>query len=48
MQDATARIAPAPRDDPGEGPGAREADVTGYIDTMLGTLGRSKTISRRR
>jgi len=36
VQDATARIAPGPQEDPGEGPGAREADVTGYIDTMLG------------
>ena len=41
VQDATARIAPGPRDDPAEEghPGAREADVTGYIDTMLGALG---------
>ena len=40
VQDATARIAPGPRDDPAEKghPGAREADVTGYIDTMLGAL----------
>ena len=38
VQDATARIAPGPQEDPGEGPGAREADVTGYIDTMLGAL----------
>jgi hypothetical protein len=38
VEDATARIAPGPQDDPGEGPGAREADVTGYIDTMLGAL----------
>ena len=38
---ATARIAPGPADDPAEAghPGAREADVTGYIDTMLGALG---------
>jgi len=38
--DATARIAPGPSDDPAEAghPGAREADVTGYIDTMLGAL----------
>ena len=37
---ATARIAPGPQDDPAEKghPGAREADVTGYIDTMLGAL----------
>ncbi len=41
VADATARIAPGPRDDPAETghPGAREADVTGYIDTMLGALG---------
>ena len=38
VEDATARIAPGPQDVPGEGPGAREADVTGYIDTMLGAL----------
>ena len=38
VEDATARIAPGPGDAPGEGPGAREADVTGYIDTMLGSL----------
>ena len=39
--DATARIAPGPGDDPAEQghPGAREADVTGYIDLMLGALG---------
>ena len=37
---ATARIAPGPDDDPAEKghPGAREADVTSYIDTMLGAL----------
>ena len=41
VEDATARIAPGPEDDPAEAghPGAREADVTGYIDTMLGALG---------
>ena len=39
VEDATARIAPGPQDAPGEGPGAREADVTGYIDSMLGALG---------
>ncbi len=41
VEDATARIAPGPADDPAEQghPGAREADVTGYIDTMLGALG---------
>ena len=40
VEDATARIAPGPADDPAEKghPGAREADVTGYIDTMLGSL----------
>jgi Gluconate 2-dehydrogenase subunit 3 len=40
VEDATARIAPGPADDPAEQghPGAREADVTGYIDTMLGAL----------
>jgi hypothetical protein len=37
VEDATARLAPGPRDDPAEAghPGAREANVTGYIDTML-------------
>jgi hypothetical protein len=37
VEDATARIAPGPEDDPAEAghPGAREADVTGYIDKML-------------
>jgi hypothetical protein len=41
IEAATARIAPGPSDDPAEAghPGAREAGVTGYIDTMLGTLG---------
>jgi hypothetical protein len=40
IQDATARIAPGPDDDPAERghPGAREADVTRYIDTMLSAL----------
>jgi hypothetical protein len=40
VEDATARIAPGPGDDPAEAghPGAREAGVTGYIDAMLGTL----------
>ena len=40
IEAATARIAPGPHDDPAEQghPGAREADVTGYIDTMLGAL----------
>jgi hypothetical protein len=41
IEAATARIAPGPSDDPAEAghPGAREAGVTGYIDTMLGALG---------
>jgi gluconate 2-dehydrogenase gamma chain len=40
VTDATARIAPGPSDDPAEAghPGAREAGVTNYIDTMLGAL----------
>ncbi len=40
VEAATARIAPGPHDDPAEKdhPGAREAGVTGYIDTMLGAL----------
>ncbi len=40
IEDATARIAPGPDDDPAEKghPGAREADVTAYIDAMLGAL----------
>jgi hypothetical protein len=40
VEAATARIAPGPTDDPAEAghPGAREADVTGYIDKMLGAL----------
>jgi Gluconate 2-dehydrogenase subunit 3 len=40
LEDATARIAPGPRDDPAEAghPGAREADVAGYIDNMLSAL----------
>jgi hypothetical protein len=40
VADATARIAPGPRDDPAEAghPGARECEVTGYIDAMLGAL----------
>jgi hypothetical protein len=41
IEDATARIAPGPADDPAEAghPGAREAGVTGYIDAMLAALG---------
>jgi hypothetical protein len=40
VEDATARIAPGPGDDPAEAghPGAREAGVTGYIDAMLSAL----------
>jgi hypothetical protein len=40
VEDATARIAPGPLDDPAEAghPGAREAGVAGYIDAMLGAL----------
>jgi gluconate 2-dehydrogenase gamma chain len=40
VEDATARIAPGPGDDPAEQghPGAREANVTAYIDTMLSAL----------
>jgi len=40
VEDATARIAPGPSDDPAEAghPGAREAGVTDYIDMLLGTL----------
>lgn len=41
IQDATARLAPGPRDDPAEAghPGAREANVAGYIDAMLAAFG---------
>jgi hypothetical protein len=37
VTDATARLAPGPQDDPAEAghPGAREAGVTRYIDTLL-------------
>jgi Gluconate 2-dehydrogenase subunit 3 len=40
VEDATARIAPGPGDDPAEAghPGAREAGVVDYIDMMLGVL----------
>src|ERR1700722_16713753 len=40
VENATARIAPGPADDPAEAghPGAREARVTQYIDAMLGAL----------
>jgi len=37
VEAATARLVPGPRDDPGEAghPGAREANVTRYLDTLL-------------
>jgi len=40
VEEATARLIPGPYDDPLEKghPGAREANVTRYIDTMLGAL----------
>jgi len=40
VREATARMIPGPTDDPLElgHPGAREANVTRYIDTMLGAL----------
>jgi len=40
VEEATARLIPGPHDDPSEKghPGAREANVTQYIDTMLGAL----------
>jgi len=40
VEDATARIAPGPADDPAEAghPGAREAGVADYIDLTLGML----------
>ncbi|HEY6294202.1 MAG TPA: hypothetical protein VIX15_00925, partial [Streptosporangiaceae bacterium] len=40
IEDATARIAPGPADDPAEAghPGAREAGVANYIDLTLGML----------
>ena len=40
VEDATARIAPGPSDDPAEAghPGAREAGVVDYIDLTLGML----------
>jgi hypothetical protein len=40
VEDATARLIPGPQDDPSEAghPGAREANVTRYIDTVLGAL----------
>lgn len=40
VREASARLIPGPEDDPSEAghPGAREADVVRYIDTMLGAL----------
>jgi hypothetical protein len=40
VEEATARLIPGPHDEPDETghPGAREANVTRYIDTMLGAL----------
>jgi len=40
VEEASARLIPGPADDPSERghPGAREAQVTRYIDTMLGAL----------
>jgi hypothetical protein len=40
VEAATARLIPGPADDPAEAghPGAREANVARYIDTMLGAL----------
>jgi hypothetical protein len=40
IEAATARLVPGPEDDPAEAghPGAREANIVGYIDTMLGAL----------
>ncbi len=40
VEAATARLIPGPGDDPGEAghPGAREANVVGYISTMLAAL----------
>lgn len=40
VREATARLIPGPTDDPAEHghPGAREADVTRYIEAMLGAL----------
>jgi hypothetical protein len=47
VEAATARIAPGPHDDPAEAghPGAREAGVTGYIDTMLASLPTGKVFA---
>ncbi len=43
VKEASARLIPGPEDDPAEvgHPGAREADVVRYIDTMLGALSMS-------
>ena len=41
VEEATARLIPGPSDDPSDpDPGARDAQVTRYIDTMLGALSR--------
>ena len=50
VEDATARIAPGPRDDPAEAghPGAREAGVTAYIDAMLAALAGLNNAAPRR
>jgi len=47
VEAATARIAPGPRDDPAEAghPGAREANVTGYIDATLAALPTEKVFA---
>lgn len=43
VREATARLIPGPHDDPAERghPGAREADVVRFVDTMLGSLSSS-------
>ncbi|HMC69649.1 MAG TPA: gluconate 2-dehydrogenase subunit 3 family protein, partial [Mycobacteriales bacterium] len=43
VREATARLIPGPTDDPTEvgHPGAREAGVVGYIDTLLAAFSRS-------
>ena len=40
VREATARLIPGPTDDPSEAghPGAREADVVGFVDTLLGAF----------
>lgn len=49
IKEATARLVPGPNDDPAEvgHPGAREADILGYLDGMLSALdSRPETIFR--